>query len=411
MDSKRRVIANSALNLIASATPLALLQLLVLPSLNGVMGSSSYGLVVTLISLFTLFPAVFGNTLNNVRIIEDIRYSQAGVSGDFNVLALILAFSSMLLTGFVGLVYIDQFSIADFVGLCVTACLFFIVNYYSVGFLIHVDYKKVLYCNLIRSVGHVLGLLLFFLIGYWYWIYIIGYGLSAAYILLNTSLAREPFRITRFFKSTSKEEAILLVSSLLGNATSYADRILLYPLLGGFMVSVYYAATLLGKLITLAINPVSAVLLSTLGRVSRIGSKSIRSMLLSTALVGIAAYAACVFLSRPVITLLYPDLVEDAMALIFITCATSVLSALVSMVNTIILRFCNMVWQMVINVVVLVSYLGFSIAFLFQWGLLGFAAGTLCAASISLIMRLAILYAKRAEITGGTLHVAEESEG
>lgn len=411
MDSKKGLIVNSALNLIASATPLVLLQLVVLPSLNSVLGSSYYGLVITLISLFTLFPTVFGNTLNNVRIIEDIRYSKANLSGDFNVLALILSSLSMLLTGIVGLAYIGQFSVSDFVGLCITACLFFIANYYSVGFLIHIDYRKVLICNLIRSFGHLLGLLLFCLIGYWYWIYILGYGLSAIYILLNTTLVKEPFRITEYFQPTAKEETILLISSFLGNATSYADRILLYPLLGGFMVSVYYAATLLGKLITLAINPVSAVLLSTLGRMSQIGSKSIRSMLLCTALVGITAYVACVLLSRPVITLLYPDLVEDAMTLILITCATSVMSALASMVNTIILRFCNMKWQMVINVVVLASYLGFSIAFLFQWGLPGFAVGTLCAATISLVMRLVILYAKRDEITGGAVHVAEEREG
>lgn len=60
-----------------------------------------------------------------------------------------------------------------------------------------------------------------------------------------------------------------MISNVLARAINYADKILLYPLLGGTMVSVYYAATVFSKVVSLAITPINSVALSYLSKINK----------------------------------------------------------------------------------------------------------------------------------------------
>ena len=63
----KKIINDMLLNLIATAIPVAVLQLIILPMLSNRMGSDEYGLAVTMLSVFNVIPASFGNVLNNIR--------------------------------------------------------------------------------------------------------------------------------------------------------------------------------------------------------------------------------------------------------------------------------------------------------------------------------------------------------
>lgn len=395
MANKKEIAANSILNFIASALPLAILQLVVLPLINARLGSEEYGLIVTLVGVLTLVSQTFGNTLNNVRLVHDLDYKALGVNGDFNLLVILLAPVSVILAGVVGLVYVGSFTWLDLAGLTAVELLGFLNSYYCVAFLINLDYKKVLIVGVMKACGHVIGFLLFLLAGWWYFVYIVGYLAATVYIFVKGGLHREPLVKTKLFGRIAKDEAILAASGFLSTLTSYADRLLLYPLLGGVSVSIYYASTFIGKMIFLAASPVSSVLLAYLGRKTALAAGSLKTIFLTSLATGVVLYIISIGVSRPFISALYPNLVDEAMTLIWITCATSVVNSISSLINPIIIRFCSMTWQLVLNITSVVCYIIFSIILLGFFGLEGFALGICLAALITLAMRIIVIMANR----------------
>ena len=83
---KRKIVSDMALNLIAAAIPIVVLQLILLPMLSRDMNGDEYGLVVTFLSIFGMIPDALGNVLNNIRLIYENRYCKKKIAGDFNVI-------------------------------------------------------------------------------------------------------------------------------------------------------------------------------------------------------------------------------------------------------------------------------------------------------------------------------------
>lgn len=154
-----------------------------------------------------------------------------------------------------------------------------------------------------------------------------------------------------------------------------ADKILLYPLLGGTMVSVYYAATVFSKVVSLAITPINSVALSYLSKIN----KKTNSLFKWTYIVGIVVcgigYIMTIILSRPVLSILYPKYVDAAMQYIWITSGTIVVSVLTSMITPFVLRFFDIKWQIWINGITTIMYIIISLSLLKLGGLMGFCVG------------------------------------
>lgn len=315
----------------------------------------------------------------------------------------ILAPISIAIAGIAGMIYIGHFSVQDLIGLIGVELFGFLSSYYSVYFLIHLDYRRVLITSVLKTAGHAAGFLLFLITGWWYFVYLLGYLLATVYIFAKSSMYEEPLVRTPLFGRVVKDEAFLAASGFCSTLTSYADRLLLYPLVGGAAVSVYYASTIIGKLIFLAASPASGVLLSYLGRKTRLATDSIKTMLVSSLLIGVVLYFISVIISRPIIAVLYPDLVQEAMSLIWITCATSVINSISSIVNPVIIRFCSMAWQLVLSAVSVACYVAISTYLLNLYGLLGFAMGIGLSALITLTLRIIVILSNKSAIAGSEL--------
>lgn len=94
--TKRQVAFDMLLNVVATALPLVVLQVIVLPLMAYNMEGEEYGLVVTILSAFSVIPGVLGNTLNNIRLIYDKKYKDCSLSGDFNPMVLAASAVSFL---------------------------------------------------------------------------------------------------------------------------------------------------------------------------------------------------------------------------------------------------------------------------------------------------------------------------
>lgn len=388
--SKKQFVFDTLLNIMATAIPLLILQLVTLPIVGATIGGEKYGLVVTMISLFTILSLPFGNVLNNIRLLFDNEYKQQNIVGDFNLL-LALSMVVSLFMIILGTVYYEgTFSVISIFLMILISSINLLREYLMVSFRLKLNYKGILVNNLILGVGYIVGTGLFYLIGIWQLVFIIGYGFSLFYIARNSSLLKETFATTKLFKKTSYNSLILFFSSFIKNILTYADKLLLFPLLGPTAVSVYYTASILGKIISMIISPVNGVILSYLTKMDKLGIQAFIKILIVSGVIGLVGYSFTILISPFLLHFLYPAWAAKSMELIYITSATAILEVMSSVMHPFILRFNNINWQLFINGSHLVVYIISTLSFFYVYGLFGFCIGILIASIYKLLLMVII---------------------
>ncbi len=389
---KKKFFVDILLNIIASVVPIIILQFFALPLVNkGINNPEEYGLIITIISLLMMTSRTYGNTLNNVRLIMNNKYLEDKDEGDFNVL---LMYGSIIITIILAIIIVNYYNITDMmsvflIGLISLTMVF--KEYLIVSFRLELSYKRILVNNFILVLGYFIGCFLFILTGYWQSIYIVGQVFSLIYIIRNSKLLKEKLEITTKFKETTYKTVLLSVTSLLSTTTSYADKILLYPLLGGTVVAIYYASTLLGKIVGLMISPTSNVLLSYLSRKTKISLNTFYTILIISIFLSIPGYFIAIFISKPILSFIYPEYAADAVILIPITSASAMISLIIAMIDPIVMKFKNINWQIYVNTQHVIIYVALSIFLTHKYGVIGFAISISIALMIKLLS-LIIIY-------------------
>ena len=259
-------------------------------------------------------------------------------------------------------------------------------EYLIVAFRLTLNYSKILLGNVALSIGYLAGLGLFLLTGYWQLVYLMGSVFSVAFVLCTTKLIREPYHRTKLFFSTTQKSIILTVASFFNTALNYVDKLILFPLLGGAVVSVYYSATIFGKVISTGIQPISSVMLSYFSRLKSFRKENFWLLFFISTAIGVIGYVICIVCSGPVLDMLYPQWAEESMKYIYITTATAIVGMVSSVMNPVILKFCSLNWQVAINGINFVVYIVVTLIFLSVWGLYGFCIGILIANLVKLFL-------------------------
>ena len=373
---KRKAFQDLLLNIIGAAIPIGLLQLAILPSIASSMSSEAYGFALTIISFFSMCPAALGNSLNNIRLIRERDYEKANIKGDFPILFLILVFLCISATTFFLLAY-GQHTDPSFFIILITSIMYLAQAYYITAYLIQIDYGKVFLNQIFLALGYIAGLGIYHLGGPWEIIYFAGQLFSLIHLFLTTAIWREPLVRTPFFTETAKDTFYITVATGLSRFIGYADRILLFPLLGGALVSVYYVSTLFGKILSMIVGPVSNVVLTYLSRHSKKTDALFGTALVSGLVVCIFGYFLVVILSYPALSVLYPQFVNEAMPYIYINTAAAFISALFSLMSPFILKFFSIKWQICISLVTSVLYIVLALFLVKSFGLWGFCIAVL----------------------------------
>lgn len=372
---KRRYIEDTALSLLATAIPLLLLQFLFLPKINSIVGEDAYGLIVTLLGFLALLSSTLFGTLNNVRLLVENTYKQETLSGDFNILQSLFWILGSVCVFIFYVFYVPSFDILFFLYLILAFILMGAEEYYSVGFRLQLNYRRILMQKVLLSIGYAVGYILFFWGGQWIFVYIFGYLFAVIYLFVKTGLLKEPWIITKLWKVTINHEAVLVISALINNVFVYVDKMILYPIYGGIITTTYYVSTLLGKGISLATFPIAGVLLSHFSQKKSLGKNTVKSMIVIGWLAGLAGYAVCLMISRPILGYLYPTIVDEAMKYVPVTLAGAVIGVQNTMISPVVLKFCKIQRQIAISIVNLIGYIFIAMIFLKLWGLMGFCVG------------------------------------
>ncbi|QSS99779.1 hypothetical protein IMZ31_17210 [Pontibacillus sp. ALD_SL1] len=388
----KKILSDSILNIIAAAVPILLLQLIILPVVGGRLGEEEYGIAITVISMATLFSLPFGNVLNNIRLLMNQEYKKNDAVGDFKIL---LTISILLNTTImiIGTIYFEKgFSFISVLLVILFSGLNLLREYLIVSFRITINYKAILVNNIVLSFGYLIGVLFFYFIGFWQLIYVFGASFSLIYIIRNSNLITEPFAITGLFKKTTYKSVVLFLSVLMKTILMYADKLLIFPLLGPAAVSVYYSATLMGKIISMAITPISGVILSYLTKVEKVNNKNFLIIMLLTVIMSIVGYGIIIFISEPILNLLYPKWAQSSLDLIYITTATAIMGVISSIIHPFLLTFQHINWQLFINAINLIVYIICIMVFYNLYDLIGFCIGMLIASVIKILIMLAVYF-------------------
>ena len=389
--SFKEIFKNLVLSFLSYAMPTVVLQFVIQPIIASQLGIESNGLYLTLMSLNYFVIGITASVLNTVRMLQNEEYENKSFLGDFNIFfvgyAVLLAI--VMPIGFI--LYSGSTNIVDILLFILIAWLYLYHDYIFAQYRLQLNYKKILINNIILVVGYFLGLGLFFIYPKWQIVIISAYLLGAIYDFFNTTFIREPLRITPMFKKTAKKISLLTCSQTLSSLTTYCDKLLLFPLLGGESVSVYTSASIVGKILLLLSSPLNSVLLSYLVKMDSLGAKLSKKKIGLLAGFLILAYAFCVIIGFPLTSFLYPDWASESQKYIPLTVAISALALLSNLLNTVVIRFYKTSFQVILQGINLVVYLSFALSFIYFWSLWGFCIGSAIAGILKMLILLIVI--------------------
>ena len=387
---KRKVFFDIVLNIIATALPIAVLQLVIYPHLARELGGDEYGLMLTIYSVWIMISNSLGVVLNNVKLLRHHDYQDHSAGGDVAVLLRKwLAVGTTVVFVFLW-VYVGTFTVAHIIlGTVISVCIL-LKAYLEVGFRINLNYIAILINNVLLTSGFFVGYAIFTKTNIWEFVFLFGYVFSFLYCAYKTKLLLEKPKKTELYREVNADAYSLVVATIINNLINYADKLVLYPLMGGTAVSIYYTATVLGKITGMLTGPINSVILSYISRWDN--SKSnffFKILLLGLALLTIA-YFITIIVAKPVIQFLFPQWVEEVIIILPLTTVTIMLTVLASFLQPFVLKYCNMKWQIAISGIGSGTYF---VAAMILWrylGLKGFCIGTIIGAMVKLIVMIVV---------------------
>ena len=368
----------------AYALPNVALQFAVYPLIAAVIDAEANGLFLTLLNTVRLCVTVLLATLANLRLLEKKACNENENSEkNFNFLFLVAIAISFVITLVFSLMYNNNgIGVWAHVRLLVFLLLLCAHDYFAIAFRVIINYKLLLIDNLLVIAGYAVGALLFLWLGWWELIFICGYAFGLTFVLLKTVSWRKGVRMNGA-KALMPRYSQFCSSSAMNHATTYCDRMLIYPMLGGHAVSVYNAAAIIGKVISIVSVPVRNVMLSYI--VDQDGPVIKKKNLRKTALISLAGLVVgyfCFYLASLVLCkLLYPQFYTDAVRYIPIVLLAILIETIAQVLNIVLLRFAKASLQIWISAVKIAVYLlCVLLGWLLNLGLMGFCLSILFAA-------------------------------
>lgn len=389
---EKKIAVDMLLNVSAAAIPMMILQLVVYPVLSRYIEDEEYGLMISMYSLWMMISNTLGNVIFNVRLINNNIYEEKGLQGDFLPLLNVYGLINTIIILAATIYFNHGVDSRHLVFSLIIATVIYMKAYLDVGYRLVIDYVAVTVSACFVGVGFLIGCLFSLKAGIWELVFLFGYGCGCLYAVKKTGLLKEKNIRTTLFNDMKKDTEKLTIATVAANLTTYADKMVVFPIMGGAATAIYYNASILGKVVGMVTGPVSGVILTYLAKKNNSDRKQFGKILAMGVLITSVAYVAVVAVARPVMGVLYPQWVDDIMEYVPVTTINVCLLALISMMNPFVLRFCDLKWQILINGMGAAIYF---IAALMLWrsfGLLGFCIGTVVGSFARLLLIIYTYY-------------------
>ena len=379
------------LNILATLLSTGTMQLVLYPQMALKLDPETYGTMLTVIGIVNVITLSLGNNLCNARLLDDKKYRDSKLCGDYQILLLIMAALSVAIVLIANLYF--KLDTHTLVALLFFTVLNIVCSYNLVTFRININYTKNLLANAFLCIGYVVGS--YFLLGRiaWPWTYALAYGLGVIYIWFSSDIMREPFKTTPLFKATATSSGILIVSGLIGNVTTYLDRFIIHPILGGESVSVYATAAFFSKSINLVLAPVLTVVLSyiTTG-IIHVNKKRYQLITLAYVVFGGIFILVSATIGKYITGFLYPTLIDLADSYVFLASCGIIMGVVGSFEGVMVLAYAPRILQIISSSMKLALYLILGVCLIQLYGLTGMCCGVLITNTIMCVFNYVVGY-------------------
>lgn len=395
----RQFVSDSLLSILASLVPTLILQFVVLPAVAVKVDTVDYGLFVSLMALMNLVPGTFGNALNCVCLIKSglsicDNNNNSCKAGDYLVvLAMLSSFSCFLVV--LGSIFLGlSYGAFDWVLVVASALIWASREFLIVIYRIRLDYVGNLYSDIVLSAGYLFGCITCCCFGHWPFILLTGQLASSVYIFFKKPGVRffnKTFAWKREnVKSISKDALQLSGANFLLRLISYADRLVLLPLLGATAVSTYYLASLCGKLLMMAVSPINTVILSYLSKGSASSASASKALLVAIPAC-IIFFFLTMFVANPLLSFLYPSMTSFSSYIPYATLA-SLLSALSSVLTPYVLTKFKMAVPLIVSSITILIYFCAALFLTPGYGLMGFCVAVIAAQGLQFALLAGVYF-------------------
>ncbi len=384
--NNKRKIRDLCLSIGATAILNIVIQFAMYPFLERNLGTEKYGVALSILSLVTILAGTLGTSANYSRMVSSGTDGIPYTNGDYNVILL----SVSLLCGLGGIFYLRYLGITSAVValLFVILIVFSALRYYSdVEFRMKADFVRYMIYYTAISCGYLLGMLVYKLTGEWMSAIIVGEALGVAFVIFGgTIYKKDTFKTSKSFPLVCKSLGFLLLSNLIENLTLNADRLLLMVFSGGVAVSVYYTASLLGKVVAMLSVPINSIIISYLIKYDGGLSKKLWTLAsVAACVLGALAFGGCTLVSPFLLKILYPNIYADAAPYIAPAILGQVFYFISGVLLVILLKFRGEKKQFLFNLGYAIEFFAIVITGTALWGLNGFVYSALAANAIRFI--------------------------
>lgn len=386
------IIKDFSYNIAASILLTAVMQLVLYPFLAWHFTGMEYGKMLTMMGITNTFTATFGGALNNVRLILNAEYDGGNVTGDYNLLSVIMggAASSII---FLAASFSFHESLFNCVSLAVITFLGIVVGYLTVYFRLILDFKRVLWFSIVGATGYLVGILILLYCSFWTIPFLTAQIIQAIYVFHYGKLQEEAFGVSERLPEILGKLIILVLTALSGNIMAYLDRFIIFPLLGGDAVSNYSVASYFGKALGIMMTPIAGVLLGYYSQKGyQINGRSFWAINAAAMFIGVLFIAFSVP-TAPIFTrFFYPTVYSGARNLILVANVAATIGVVCSMTQVAILKFAPTWLQMVKELAYGFVYMGAGLVLIERYGLLGFCIAAILANTAKLLVLYIIGY-------------------
>ncbi len=348
------------------------IQFLLNPYLTGQLGAEKFGTVIYLISIISVVGA-FGTAANYSRMV--VTAKRGCTNGDYNRYFLIVA-GIVLAVSAVGLVALKSFEPLYFIGYAALMFMTILRYYGDVEYRLSCNFKGYFVFYLLIAVGYITGILLFRFTGSWVITMLIGEALAILFVGLKGKIFKPPFlKKSVNYKENAKSVWTLVPANLVQTVILNADRILVMFFVGSYDVTVFYVATLVGKIVALVTVPLEGLVISYLNKYEdKISYKLFLGFAGGAAALAALMICASTVASHILIPFMYPEDVYQAASQYFIVAnAGQVLFFISTVLITFVLKISGENSQLVMNLIYLAVFAAVVIPCIAIWGLWGLA--------------------------------------
>ena len=355
-------------------------QLAILPYIAKIIPITEFGYCLSILGVCNILAATLGDDLGITKLISKEKYSINKCDGDFLIILLINSIVVVIIT----FIFASVFTKVSIINMCMAVLLsplltfrwYLISEYY-----IKQKFNKILLQSLFLAFGMLIGLFIFRYIKAWPIPFIVGELAAIIYSLNNKSFFKEQFAKTILFKDTIKKFLEISINTLVLYSISFADRLLINPLIGAESLSAYYTATFTAKMGSIVTNPVSSVILSRISKISSIKKREVKLtfylLLISSILFMFLLYFCSIIISPFIIRTLYPKLyLISAKYVLNASIAISLYSG-VSFIKPLIIKFCSTKNYLKINLIFGTFYITLCVILAIKFKLSGFIYGSI----------------------------------